>query len=85
MQTNSVDYDLDQLQVNRTSKLLWSICVPILDDKSNVIAVMAFDSTVSRLNIVEHKDEIRTLTNTFAVMMHDSVPELFKGKVSFKW
>lgn len=85
LETNSVDYALDQLQVNRTSKLLWSICVPILDDKSNVIAVMAFDSTVSRLNIEEHKDDIRTLTNTFAVMMHDSVPELFKGKVSFKW
>ena len=85
LQTNSVDYALDQLQVNRTSKLLWSICVPILDDSNNVIAVMAFDSTVSKLNIKEHKEEIRTLTNAFAVMMHDSMPDLFKGKVRFKW
>lgn len=84
-ETNSIDYSLDQLQVNRTSKLLWSICVPVLDSKSNVIAVLAFDSTVSRLNIEEHKEDIGTLTNTFAVMMHDSIPELFKGKVSFRW
>lgn len=82
--TNSTDYSLDTSQLHRTSNLRWSICVPIINDRNNVIAVMAFDSTQSDLDIENNKDEIRTLTNTLAIMMRDSVPELFKGKWSIK-
>ena len=80
---NSTSYSLDQSQVNRTSGLLWSICVPILNDKNEVIAIMALDSDTSKLDIEENKDAVRTLTNTIAVMMKDSVPELFKSEVGF--
>ena len=82
-ETNNSAYSLDQAQVNRTSNLLWSICVPVLDENNNVIAVMALDSNISKLNISENKDEIRSLTNTLAVMMRDSVPEFFKIEVGF--
>ena len=42
--TNDTDYSLDQVQLNRTSNLKWSLCVPIINENSDVIAVMAFDS-----------------------------------------
>ena len=45
---------------------------------------MAFDSDSSPLDISSNKDEIRTLTNTLAIMMRDSVPELFKQKWRIK-
>lgn len=75
--TNSTNYSLEESQVNRTSGLLWSLCVPITNEKNEVIAVMAFDSGTSSLNINQNKNEIRTLTSTLAFMMRDSVPELF--------
>ena len=58
--------------------MLWSVCVPIFNENSEVFAVMAFDSDSSPLDIDGNKDEIRALTNTLAIMMRDSVPELFK-------
>ena len=81
--TNSTDYSLDQTQVSRTSNLLWSVCVPVLNEKNEVVAVVALDSTTSKLNIKDNKDEIRNITNTLAVMMNDSVPEFFKKKGLF--
>lgn len=85
VETNNSEYSLNQAQVNRTSNLLWSICIPILDDKNEVVAIMAIDSGTTNLNIDENKDDIRTLTNTLAVMLRDSVPELFRSEVSFRW
>lgn len=82
--TNSVQYALDQSQLNRTNMLRWSICVPILDVNNSVVAIMAFDSDSSDLDISKNKNEIKNLTNTLAIMMQDSVPELFKRKVTFK-
>jgi len=82
--TNSTEYSLDKSQLSRTAKLLWSICVPILDENNKVFAVMAFDSDSSPLNISSNKEEIRTLTNTLAIMMRDSVPEMFKPKWRIK-
>lgn len=76
--TNDKEYSLDKSQISRTSKLLWSVCVPIFNENSEVFAVMAFDSDSSPLDIDGNKDEIRALTNTLAIMMRDSVPELFK-------
>ena len=76
--TNNTKYSLDKAQLSRTSKLLWSLCVPILNDNNEVFAVMAFDSDSSPLDISSNKEEIRALTNTLAIMMRDSVPELFK-------
>ena len=81
--TNSIAYSLDQTQVSRTSNLLWSICVPVLDEKNEVIAIVALDSNTTKLNIKDNKDEIRNITNTLAVMMNDSVPEFFKKKGLF--
>lgn len=82
--TNSTAYSLGQTQLSRTSKLRWSICVPILNDKNEVIAVMAFDSDSSELDIERNKSELKDLTNTLAIMMRDSVPELFKRKWCLK-
>lgn len=79
-ETNSVNYSLQETQVNRTSNLLWSICVPILDEKNGVIAVIAFDSGSSNLDITNNKNEVRDLTNTLSIMLKDSVPELFKQR-----
>ena len=80
--TNSTEYSLEQTQLSRTSSLKWSICVPILNDNNEVIAVMAFDSDKSNLNIEKNKIELKNMTNTIAIMMRDSVPELFKRKWS---
>lgn len=82
--TNDKVYSLDRSQLSRTSKLLWSICVPILNENNEVFAVMAFDSDSSPLDISSNKDDIRALTNTLAIMMRDSVPELFKQKWRIK-
>lgn len=82
-ETNSTAYSLDQTQVSRTSSLLWSICIPILNENNDVIAIMALDSNTSDLDITANKDAVRRLTNTIAIMMRDSVPELFKSKVGF--
>ncbi len=76
--TNDTEYSLDKAQISRTSKLLWSLCVPILNENNDVIAVIAFDSDSSSLDIKSNKNEIRDLTNTLAIMIRDSVPELFK-------
>ena len=84
-ETNGTVYSLDQAQINRTSTLLWSLCIPILSEKNEVVAIMAIDSGTSQLDIGGNKDEIRMLTNTLAVMLRDSVPELFKAEVSFRW
>lgn len=78
--TNSTKYSLGHSQLSRTSNLRWSICVPILDEKNAVLAVMAFDSDTSDLDIESSRDELNALTNTLAMMMYDSVPELFKRK-----
>ena len=82
--TNSTEYSLEQTQLSRTSNLRWSICVPISNEKNEVIAVMAFDSDKSDLNIEKNKNDLKNLTNTLAIMMRDSVPELFKRKWSWK-
>ena len=82
--TNSTAYSLKQTQLSRTSNLRWSICVPISNEKNEVIAVMAFDSDKSDLDIENNKNELKNLTNTLAIMMRDSVPELFKRKWSWK-
>lgn len=65
--TNNTKYSLDKAQLSRTSKLLWSLCVPILNDNNEVFAVMAFDSDSSPLDISSNKEEIRSLTNTLAI------------------
>ncbi len=82
--TNETEYGLENSQVNRTVNLLWSICVPIFNEKNEVIAVIAFDSDQSYLNISSNKESIRKLTNTLSLMLRDSVPGLFKRKVSLK-
>ena len=82
--TNSTNYSLEQTQLHRTSNLKWSLCVPILDDNNTVVAIMAFDSDSSQLDINLNKDEIRTLANVLAIMMRDSVPDLFKPKWSIR-
>lgn len=80
--TNSTNYALGQSQLNRTSKLRWSFCVPIFGKNNQVIAVMAFDSDTSDLDIEGNKDAVKALTLTLATMMGDTVPELFKRKWS---
>lgn len=80
--TNSQNYALDHSQINRTSNLLWSICVPIVSKGKNVIAIVAFDSDRSKLDISKNKEKIRTLTNTITLLMYDSTPELFARKWS---
>ncbi len=84
-ETNSKNYYLNQSQINRTSNLNWSICIPILDDKNDVIAVMAIDSDTTEFKMKRDEVQIQTLTNTFAVMMRDSAPELFKKEVKYHW
>lgn len=79
-ETNSQNYALDHSQINRTSNLLWSICVPIVRTGKNVIAIVAFDSDRSKLNINKNKEKVFILTNTITLLMHNSIPELFTRK-----
>lgn len=78
LNNNSTEYNLDETQINRTSDLKWSICVPILDENNQVVSIIAFDSCISKLRIEAHKDEIRQIVNTVAILLYDCVPILFK-------
>lgn len=80
LEITNINYSLGQNQLNRTSNLRWSICVPISNEKNEIVAIMAFDSDSSNLDIKKNKNEIKNMTNTIAIMLRDSVPELFDRK-----
>lgn len=78
LESNSTKYNLDQNQIALTNDLKWSICIPIADKGNNVIAVVAFDSTTSPLNIHANEKDICRMTNNIAIQLHNYVPNLFK-------
>jgi len=78
LENNSTEYNLDQNQIALTNDLKWSICIPITDKGNNVIAVVAFDSTTSPLNIHANEKDICRMTNNIAIQLHNYVPNLFK-------
>lgn len=83
-QTNSSSWNLEQAQIARTSSLLWSLCIPIIDQSSNVIAVIALDSTDTALDIAACRAELASFLMTYATLLHDSAPSLFKGRFAIK-
>lgn len=84
IETNN-SYALNESQIAKTSELKWSICVPIFDQSNEIIAIVAFDSQVSKLSIEKNEDAIRKLVNTFSQMLYDCAPTLFKRKVVVRW
>lgn len=79
-QNNDKKWRLESVQIQRTSALLWSICVPVIDERGTTIAVIAFDSTSTPIDIESHRDELGVAVRTFSVLLYDSVPDLFKRK-----
>ena len=78
-------YSLNENQIAKTTDLKWSICVPIFDQSNEIIAIVAFDSQVSKLSIEKNEEAIRKLVNTFSQMLYDCAPTLFKQKVVVRW
>ena len=78
--TNDKIYQLNQTQINRTSDLKWSICCPICDNTSNVIAIIALDGK-TRITIDDGKaSALKEELAAFSYMLYDSVPQLFKRR-----
>lgn len=78
LENNNKEYNLDENQIALTNDLKWSLCIPIQDKGNNVIAIVAFDSTTSTLNIHTNEKEICCMTNNIAIQLHTYVPNLFK-------
>lgn len=83
-QTNATNWNLEEMQIARTGSLLWSICIPIIDQSNSVIAVISLDSVDTPVDISAHRAELAPFLMTFATLLHDSAPGLFKGRFSFK-
>lgn len=85
LKTHNETYGLDEAQMLKTSSLRWCICVPILNNNNDVIAVVSFDSSTSNLSITDNINDIRHLVSTYSLMLYNSVPELFEPKVVCIW
>ena len=81
LEVTNKTYNLNEAQLTRTFMLKWSICVPIIDARNDVVAVVAFDSQTSRLSIEKNEYRIRELVNPFSQMLYNCAPDLFRPKV----
>lgn len=78
--TNDKNYQLNQIQIDRTSDLKWSICCPICDKDNNVVSIIAIDGK-TRIAIDDDKESaLRENLPAFSYMLYDSVPQLFKRR-----
>jgi len=77
-ETNSINYSLQPKQLSRTSNLRWSICCPIIDEKDNVVAIMAFDGTKPITIKKEKTNELADHILTFSRVLYDAVPQMFR-------
>jgi hypothetical protein len=79
LETNgSKEYGLSKYQIDKTSDLRFIICIPILDQRGEVSAIMAFDSRHHITFNDEVKNRVSTSLITFSRLLYDSVPDLFK-------
>ena len=71
-------YNLDNIQLSRTSSLKWSICCPVFDKNNEVVAIIALDGKNKiTINKVKETEMAKDLI-VFSRMMYDHVPQLFK-------
>ena len=79
-ESNDNQYGLSNVQIHQTSQLTTSICVPVFDQKNNVIAVVAYDSieSICAPDKFILTQESKNILLTFANRMYKIVPELFK-------
>lgn len=78
--TNSTKYRLDKNQVFRTSNLKWSICCPIFDNNSQIVAIMAIDGSKKITIDKEKENKLKEQIIIFSRMIYDNVPQLFRRK-----
>ena len=64
---------------NRTSDLRFCLCVPIFNNKDNVVAVVAFDSS-SALDLGPQVNDILTIFIAFSQNLQKAMPKLFKPR-----
>jgi hypothetical protein len=76
--TNDCDYGLSKNQVFRTSDLKWSICCPILNERDEVVAILALDGKQKIYIDDSRVNALRDEVVAFSRLLYDSVPQLFK-------
>ncbi len=83
VETNSVLYNLNNSQIEKTRDLRFSLVYPIYDneDKDNtVIAIVAIDSA-SQISIKDdQQQQLIALLSGFSQYLYKLVPEAFKGR-----
>lgn len=82
--TNNTDYNLSRWQKNKTSDLRFIICLPIVDDKDNIVAIFALD-TKSNIIIEDCDTVIKQLEKTMITLgqtLYQEIPYLFRNS---KW
>lgn len=80
--SNDKIYGLSLYQINKTSDVRFAFCCPILSEKENVIAIVAYD-TVSALKMPKNKaqkDRIINDFNLFSQILYETLPELFEAQ-----
>lgn len=76
--TNSINYNLGQNQITRTSNLKWSICCPVFEDSNTVVAILALDGKTKITIDQRNESALREQLIAFSRLLFDSVPQLFK-------
>lgn len=75
---SSIDYKLDEYQSTRTNELEFCLCFPLLDQHSNVIGVVGFDS-INRIKVgdTKGKEIWGDLVNNFCYILPEKFPFIF--------
>ena len=76
--TNSINYELNSFQIIKTSSLQWSICCPIHDTESNIVAIIALDGDKKIKIKPEKEQELSEQLFVFSTMLYENVPQLFR-------
>lgn len=76
--TNSLNYNLNNIQIDKTTNLKWSICCPVFDDKDAIVAIFALDGKTKITIDKEKEAALREEVLAFSRMLFDYVPQLFK-------
>lgn len=80
--TNEVEYNLSEYQVNKTRNLKFIIACPTFSKDKEIDAIVAFDST-NTIKLENGNDKFTDAILNYTQQLHEYVPELFKPKGGF--
>lgn len=77
-ENNSTQYNLNYAQISKTRELKFSIVCPLYDEHNSIVAIVAYDGREEISITDNNKQEIVNAVVTFAQMLYENAPELFK-------